>query len=201
MQIFSEQSFIAQDNGHDDKLLAIRHDTPLLFPISSKRDVSRRISINRRRRTIKRKGERAKRSAPGAFVHALHLWILRICMRLRKGSDGSFLHSMVLHSVSVGHLGPAGVDGGRVPITQHSRAPTFVSTSTCVHHLYPASSLYLCAARMQQPPERRQSAGGRTNDRLPTCASTRIRSYYVIFRHRFFVGPTRARRYRHTLQR
>lgn len=65
------QTTITQDNGHDDKLLAIRHDTPLLFPILSKRDVSRRISINRRRRTImKRKGERgASGKIRGGCIH------------------------------------------------------------------------------------------------------------------------------------
>lgn len=69
------QGQLARDTSLDN--------TPPSFPISSKRDVSRRISINRRRRTIKRKGERgarAKRFAPGAFtaaivciIHALHL--------------------------------------------------------------------------------------------------------------------------------
>jgi len=92
-KIFLEQSFIAQatitqNNGHDDKLLAIRHDTPLLFPISSKRDVSRRISINRRRRTMKRKGERgaSEKIRAGcihcrdctctAFVNTAHLYAI-----------------------------------------------------------------------------------------------------------------------------
>lgn len=70
---------------------------------------------------------------------------LRIrCARERPARrGGSFLQlggAAVYTLVCVGHLGPAGVDGGRVPITQHSGAPTFVSPpplSTSTRRLSP----------------------------------------------------------------
>lgn len=160
-----------------------RYITPLLFPISSKRAMSlaSRIIINRRRRTIRRKGERGTseksraspcrvRSLPrlcmhSAFVNSAHLYA--IAQGKRRG--GSFLHCALGGGtlVSVGHLGPAGVDGGRVPITQHSGAPTFVSTFTlaCATSIL-RHRLYFCAARMQQP------SGGRRYDNRPVGGQT-----------------------------
>lgn len=85
-----------------------------------------------------------------------------------QGAGGSFFHWWCT-LVSAGHLGPAGVDGGRVPITQHTNPPSSPPS------LPPPSErrrCCLCSSRMQRP-EKPQFAGGRTNDRLPTCASLR----------------------------
>lgn len=74
----------------DGKLLAICRDAPLLFPISSTRDVSRWISINRRGRTIKR--VRPTRRERGASRQAA---------RLPQRCATSQLHSRRLHLYAV----------------------------------------------------------------------------------------------------
>lgn len=103
-----------------------------------------------------------------------------------QGSGGSFFHWWCI-LVSAGHLGPAGVDGGRVPITQHTRAPTFVSTSTATS-IRETSLLSL----LIEDATVGKTTIGRWEDKrsftyVRVASLTRVRSYYVIFRHRFFI--------------
>lgn len=195
----ARQQWGARDNGRDGKLLAIRRDTPSLFPISSTRDVSRWISINRRGRTIKRvrvqRAPRRERGDPRRVRLSKRAAFEKtcICMRLRKSA--AVASSTVVHTRF------------RWPFRGRRGLPEVVFQLLNTRGHPPSSP-----PPLPPPSERRRrrlplriedaTAGettiGRWEDKrsftyMRVAPSTRIHSYYVIFRHRFFVDPTRAR--------
>lgn len=138
---------------------------------------------------------RARGSAPGgAFIaRALHSRRPHL-YAVAQERDGSFLHEVV----HARFRWPFRAGGGwRRSCSNYS---THEGTHLRLHlhcHLHPGDiAARLCASRMQRP-VRRQSAGGRTNDRLPTCASPRRLGFAHIT---LYISPPLLRRSAHRVR-
>lgn len=182
-----------QENGRDGKLLAIR-DTPLLFPISSTRDVSRWISINRRGWTIKReRPTRRKRGDPRRARSPQRRDCTRrirgdcICMRLRKRTavaSSTVVHARFRWPFRAGGGWRRSCSNYSTPGGTHLRRPPPLL------HLHPRDVVLSAFARIEDATAGEMTIDRWEDDRLPTCASTRITLYFATAF--LLISPTRS---------